>query len=236
MGDKPTRGLPTRRVEKRLIKMVGEAVSANCPNPERIGCPGPAAVEAVVGRRLEFPRFDDAVDHIATCAPCFAEYNRKRQRSRILRAGAVMLGCAGLLVLGLVWKHGPAKHPYPKEPVAKEASASAPALTATLDYRNWTTERSEQSRPRTTEPPHLTRGRFDLTIMLPIGTEDGSFTVQFRTNNNESVAEVTGTATWNGTAEALKIRADLRNVPAGSYTVAIQSPNSSVRLYPLVLE
>jgi len=234
MGDKPTRGLPARRVEKRLIKMVGEAVRGNCPNPERIGCPGPDAVDAVVGRRLEFPRFDDAVDHIATCAPCFAEYNRKRQRSRIRNAGAVILGCAGLLVLGLVWEHGPAKHPYPKEPVAKEASA--PALTATLDYRNWTTERSGQSRPRPTEPPHLTRGRFDLTIMLPIGTEDGSFTVQFRNNNNESVAEVTGTATWDGTAEALKIRADLRNVPAGIYTVAIQSRNSSVRLYPLVLE
>jgi len=76
MGETPPRGIPTRRVEKRLIKMLGEAVRANCPNPERIGCPGPDAVEAVVGRRLEFPRFDDAVDHIATCAPCFAEYNR----------------------------------------------------------------------------------------------------------------------------------------------------------------
>ena len=87
-----------------------------------------------------------------------------------------------------------------------------------------------------TEPPHLTRGRFDITIMLPIGTEDGSFTVQFLTNNNESVAEVTGTATWNGTAEVLKISADLRNVPAGNYIVAIQSRNSSVRRYPVVLE
>ena len=234
MGETPPRGIPTRRVEKRLIKMLGEAVRANCPNPERIGCPGPDAVEAVVGRRLEFPRFDDAVDHIATCAPCFAEYNRKRQRSRILKAGAVILGCAGLVLIGLAWEHRPANHTYPKEPVAKEASA--PAVTATLDYRNWTTERSEQSRPRPTEPPHLTRGQLDLTIKLPIGTEDGVFSVEFRTSTNESVAEATGTATWDGTAEALKIRTDLRDVPAGRYNVAIQSRNSSVRLYPLVLE
>jgi hypothetical protein len=72
--------------------------------------------------------------------------------------------------------------------------------------------------------------------MLPIGTEDGSFTVQFRTSTNESAAEATGVATWDGTAEVLKIRADLRHVSAGSYTVAIQSRNSSMRLYPLVLE
>jgi hypothetical protein len=82
----------------------------------------------------------------------------------------------------------------------------------------------------------LLRARLDLTIELPIGTEDGIFTVQFRTSTNESVAEATGTATWDETAEALKIRADLRGVPAGRYTVAIQSRNSSVRLYPVVLE
>ena len=234
MGNKPSCGFPSRRMEKQLIKMAGEALRANCRNAERIGCPGPAAVGAVVRRRLEYPSFDDIVDHIATCAPCFEEYNRQRRRQRLRNAGLLLLSCVGLLALGLLWRHGPAERPYPRESAAKQSPA--PALTATLDYRNWTTERSEQSRPRPTEPPHLTRGRFDLTIMLPIGTEDGSFTVQFRNNNNESVAEVTGTATWNGTAEALKIRADLRNVPAGSYTVAIQSRNSSVRLYPLVLE
>jgi len=234
MSDKLARDLPPSRVEKRLIKVAGEAIRRHCSNPERIGCPGSGAVGAVVGRRLEFPHFGDVVDHIATCAPCFEEYNRRRQRQRLRNAGLVLLSCVGLLGLGLLWRHGPAERPYSRESAAKRAPA--PVLTATLDYRNWTTERSEQSRPRTTEPPHLTRGRFDLTIMLPIGTEDGSFTVQFRNNNNESVAEVTGTAIWNGTAEALKIRADLRNVPAGSYTVAIQSRNSSVRRYPLVLE
>jgi hypothetical protein len=82
----------------------------------------------------------------------------------------------------------------------------------------------------------LTRARLDLTIKLPIGTEDGSFTVQFRTKIDQPVAEATGTATWDGTAEALKIKADLRGVPAGRYTVAIQSRNSSVRRYPVVLE
>jgi hypothetical protein len=70
---------------------------------------------------------------------------------------------------------------------------------------------------------------------LPIGTEDGTFEVQFR-NNNESVAEATGTATWDGTDEDLKIRVDLRDVPAGSYAVAIQSQDSSVRFYRVVLE
>ena len=39
-------------------------------------------------------------------------------------------------------------------------------------------------------------------------------------------------ATWNGTAEVLKIRTDLRNIPTGAYTVAIRSANSSLRHLP----
>ncbi len=234
MSDEPKRDLPARRVERRLIKMAGAALRGNCQNPERIGCPGPGAVEAVVRRRLKFPDLVDVVDHIATCAPCFEQYNRQRQRLRIRNAGTAMLGCVVLLVLGYLWLHGPAKGPNRNEPVAKQVSE--PVLAATLDYRDWTAERSGQSGPRPPEAPHLTRARLDLTIKLPIGTEDGVFSVEFRTSTNESVADATGTATWDGTAEALKIRADLRDVPAGRYTVAIQSRNSSVRLYPVVLE
>ena len=139
MGDKHTRGVPARRTEKRLVKMAGDAVRDDCPNPARIGCPSSDAVDAVVDRRLVFPDFDNVVDHIATCAPCFEEYNRRRLRRRLRNAGAVVVGCAALLILGLVWKYGPARQPRPKEAVTKQAPAAA--LTATLDYRNWTAER-----------------------------------------------------------------------------------------------
>ena len=234
MGDKHTRGLPAGRTEKRLVKMAGDAVAGDCPNPERIGCPSSDAVEAVVGRCLAFPDFDNVVDHIANCAPCFEEYNRRRLRRRLRNVGAVVVGCACLLILGLFWKYGPVKQPRPKEAVTKQAPAAV--LTATLDYRNWTPERSRQSQPRPAETPHLARTVLDLTINLPIGTEDAVYTVQFRSDNDKPVAEAVGSATWDGTAEVLKIRADLRNVPAGAYRIAIRSAGSSVRLYPVILE
>jgi len=98
MGDKHSPGLPARRAEKRLVKMASEALRG-LPKPERIGCPSSSALEAVVARRLAAPDFDNVVDHIATCAPCFGEYNRQRQRYRLRNAGAVVLGCAALLVL-----------------------------------------------------------------------------------------------------------------------------------------
>ena len=178
MGDKHERGLSARRAERRLVKMAGEAARRDFPNPERIDCPNSDAVNAVVVRRLSFPDFDNVVDHIATCAPCFEEYNRRRHRYRLRNAGAIVLACAGLLILGLFWKHGPVKQHGTQGAAAKEAPT--PVLTATLDYTNWTAQRSEQSRPGTVETPHLTRAQLDLSIKLPIGTEDGVYTVQFR--------------------------------------------------------
>jgi hypothetical protein len=145
-----------------------------------------------------------------------------------------VLACASLLFLGLFWSHGSLKQHRPNEPIVKEVPA--PPLAATLDYTNWTTERSEQSRPRPAETPHLTRASLDLTIKLPIGTEDGTYTVQFRSSTDEPVAEAVGTVAWNGTAEVLKIRTDLRNVPAGTYTVTIRAANSTSRHYAVVLE
>jgi hypothetical protein len=214
--------------------MAGDAVTGDCPNPERIGCPSSDAVDAVVGRRLAFPDFDNVVDHIATCAPCFEEYNRQRLRRRLRNVGALAVGCAGLLILGLFWKYGPAKQPRPNEAVAKQAPAAV--LTATLDYRNWTPERSGQSQLPLVQTPHLARAQLDLTIDLPIGTEDAVYTVQFQSDNDKPVAEAVGNATWDGTAEVLKTRTDLRNVPAGAYRIAIRSAGSSVRLYPVILE
>src|ERR1035441_993898 len=106
MDEKLERGLPGNRAEKRLVKMLGEATRRDCPNPERLDCPSPDAVNAVVMRDLSFPDFDDIVDHIATCAPCLEEYNRRRHRNRLRKASAVVLACASLLLLALFWNRG----------------------------------------------------------------------------------------------------------------------------------
>ena len=114
MSDKQERGLPARRAEKRLVKMIGEVARRDCLNPERVDCPSSDAVDAVVVRRLSFPDFDNVVDHIATCAPCLEEYNRRRYRYRLRNRGAVLLACAGLLLLVLYME------PWPVETTSPE--------------------------------------------------------------------------------------------------------------------
>ena len=73
----------TRGQERRLLEIASEAVKSDFPNPERLGCPGSAALEAIARHDVSFSEAEDVVDHIATCAPCFAEYTGYRRRSRL---------------------------------------------------------------------------------------------------------------------------------------------------------
>jgi hypothetical protein len=234
MPDKRPSSLPPRRVESRLVKAATDAVKNTCANPDRLDCPDIEAIQSVVVRTLSHPTFDDTVDHIAMCAPCFEEYNRRRQQLRVRCRRRWVVGFAALLLLGFLLIYHPAKQQAPVGPIAQKAPA--PFEVATLDFSGWTAERSLPSSPIKRDAPRVSRARLALTLLLPIGTEDGAYTVQVRAASGEIVAQANGVANWTGQAEKLDISLDLRNVPAGAYTLAIQSADASQRIYPVVLE
>ena len=224
----------TRREERKILELASEYVRSGFPNPERLGCPGSEALKSIAGRNLKFPEAEDIVDHIATCSPCFVEYKAIRRRSRRRLVGGTALCCVlGLLLSGLIWRFA-----TPARPGTETVAQRPPtALKAVLDFRNRTAERSDQKQSRN-EPfaPHLRRAHLDLSIELPVGTEDGLYSVQFRNQVGQSVVNATGTAAWDGAAETLAVAVDLRNLPPGDYVLAIRSGTSAWREYAVVLD
>ena len=115
--------------------------------------------------------------------------------------------------------------------------AFGPALSATLDLRNSTTERSGEARPMPeTEAPHLKRGLLKLTMKLPLGTQEGAYEIRFRTSQDQSAADSTGKAVWDGAAETLTTTIDLRKLAPGRCTLALRGSGSSWRTYRIFLE
>jgi hypothetical protein len=229
MGDNLGYHLPSRKEERRFVKEVAHALHADSPNPGRIDCPGSDAVRAVVKRRVTFPEFDDIVDHIATCAPCFADYSRRRNHY-VFRRATIWALCGSAVLLCLFLKFWTSR--------AEEWAHNGNVIQteAVLDYKTWTVNRSDESREGRTDVPSLPRSELEVTIKLPIGTEDGAYQVTFRPVSGKSLREASGNAIWDGRSESLRIRADLRGIPAGNYTVDIRSAKGSSRSYPVLLK
>ncbi len=236
MKSKQRCGEPTRREERRLIEAAAQAVRTDFPNVERLGCPESADLRAIAHRHLSMLDIEDVVDHIATCAPCFAEYTRHRQRHLLKRRGGLALVCvAAVLVIGAAWNFERMNRVPEKQPVVRQQLDRV--LTATLDFRDRNIERSGQAQPRPEPaPPHLRRARLKLTLLLPIGTEEGAYTVQFWTRAHQPVVNETGTLVWDGSAETLVTTIDLRKLEPGPYTLAIRAGTASWYTYAVVLD
>jgi hypothetical protein len=115
--------------------------------------------------------------------------------------------------------------------------SEATPLTAVLDFHNSTAERSDQTPlPRTQEAPHLPRSLLNLEIQLPLGTEDGSYAIQFRNNAGGITVQSTGTAKWDGARETLSAQIDLRTVEPGQYTLAVRKGAASWRQYSVFVD
>ena len=225
-----------RTNEADLLRVATESLPSDFPNPERLSCPEASTLQGVAGRRLSIPDVDDVVDHIATCSPCFNAYRlyRKEHRSRSYRRryAAVVIVLTAVITS---WYLGLRALP-PTRRSPQQISEVTP-LTAVLDFRNSTAERSNQTPlPRPEEVPRLQRSLLNLQVQLPLGTEDGSYALQIRNNAGGIVVQATGTAKWDGTTETLSARIDLRTVKPGQYKLAVRKGVASWRQYSVFVD
>jgi hypothetical protein len=236
MEKKMARSKFEQRDESDLVRAATDAIPVVFPNPERLSCPDATTLEAIAGRCLSFPDIDDLLDHIAMCSPCFTTYNVYREEYCSRRNRKRYMAVVALL--SVVFAAGYFGHKVfsPTQRPAEQISDATP-LTAVLDFHNRTSDRSVQTpRPALQETPHLRRSLMNVQILLPLGTEDGQYSVQFRNNAGGIAAQSAGTAKWDGTTETLSARIDLRTVEPGQYTLALRTGTSSWRQYPVFVD
>lgn len=226
----------------RLDDEIDEVLGAANPNPDRVGCPTRETLVALALR--EQPLSDPAYEHLVKCSPCYREF-RALQRSavsaRVIERSAVrkpwIAAAAAAVVVGVIgtmWYSG--RRPAPSQRSPDSVELSQPTLLRTsLDLRNFAVLRSD--RPQEQPPPvTLPAGRIDLTMLLPVGSEPGSYDVQLLDSELRSRAEAMGTAEVINFVTTVHALLDLRPLAAGPYQLALRRQGDDWKLFPAIVQ
>ncbi len=231
---KPTH-LLSKREEDALIK-AGQRLLLNggYPNPDRVGCPGDKVLKAMAFREMPLKDALDYVDHMGCCSPCFVEYTAFRQkaarRKKLELALAVAAMVALIVVGGWVWQ----THRFPGIG-GKPTVASVIPFTLNLENRG--VFRGPQPPFVPKGPVYLPRGRLDLTVLLPVGSEAGNYGVLIGTESGRVLLEAKGPAVIRKDGvTVLKVKLDTSSLNAGAYVLGIGEIGWEPYNYPLQMK
>ncbi len=214
---------------------VDEVLGRANPNPERVGCPSDDALGSLA--RKQRPIGDPAYEHLAKCSPCYREFRRLQQAQQRRRLSQRVLAAAAVVTIVLAgasyFLRSPQVPPAKKD-IATQTD-SPREVRAELDLRRYTVSRSDEKSP---ERPRLrlTRGRLQATIFLPVGSEPGRYEIQVLDEALQSRLAAVGTAEFRDKVTTLQTVLDLRDLPSGSYHLALRHEGEDWRLFPASIE
>lgn len=223
------------REENRLVK-AGQRVllEGGYPNPDRVGCPGVKVLKALTQRKAHLRQSEQAVLHIGGCSPCFIEYTALQKQATRRKTLELVLASAALLILAAigawVWRaqffHG----------IGGNVATNVPYQKITVDLRSRLILRGEEGSSTNSGPIELPRGRLNLTLLLPKGSEPGNYEVQVSTEMESPLVTAAGTAASQNGVLVLKSKLDISKLNKGTYLLAVRHGQSQPREYPLVVK
>ncbi len=229
----------SRRQERKLLKAGRRVFATEFPNPDRIGCPSADTLRAMAVLRSLPGGTPYPIEHLTVCSPCFCEYSshlkqaRQRRRARLALIAAtviVTLGAAIWLVVG--GSGGPSLRRG--QEIAQQPAPQFQPIT--FDLRSLSTSRGED-RPETRPAALLApRGRLSITLLLPVGSEEGEYEVRLLDGEGRQVFSRRDHASILDYVTTLRMDADLREVVPGQYTLWVGRPGFSSQTYAVAVE
>jgi hypothetical protein len=222
----------TSRDEVRLIEAGRRYYSTAFPNPERVGCPDKATLEACLRRQIARATSQQIDEHMMQCSPCFNDYVRlreardrsARQRKLAAIAALIVLAVASWIALRLLKSRSQA--PAPSTVQNKNVTYQANLL----DLRKKSALRGAE--PNGNEADAVLPAKpLDLSIYLPTGSEPGDYDVQITQGPGEPLLKAQGQASLRNHIAVLEIKLDLDRLRPGPYLFWIRQGESSWSYY-----
>jgi hypothetical protein len=232
------------QLEAKLLAAAARILRNDFPNAERTGCPVREALRSVACKSAGDSESRNVVDHLTCCSPCFAEYEYLVHRAKVWKSAKLLALCATLMItVGLatwfyVFRADHQRAPQPTV-VQKEPSPQQPTPNnfemAVLDLRNRSPIRGDRQPSNSDELTSLPTRRLELSVYLPIGSEEGEYEMQILRNADPPLVTQKGTASLRDQNVVVHIRTDLTGISPGRYLLRLRRANFGWRYYPVSL-
>ena len=208
-----------------LLRFADSHLRQAFPNPERTGCPADEELQKLAERPTQA---DSAVtEHISCCSPCYGRYmellEQQRasvqagflarlarywdtKRARIVWTTAATVALLCMVVVLVISRSGP-----------KPTTYSA----FTIDLSSASAVRGTDREPAKSEI-QVPQESLDLSIQLPVGSEEGSYQVSLRSGPSVLWSQVTQAHLTDHVVK-LKMQLDLRPFSVGKYEMTVES-------------
>jgi hypothetical protein len=209
------------------------------PNPTREGCPSKETLEEL-SRRAR-PIGDPGYLHLTRCSPCFREFRTmqqlRRQQRRARRNRALAVAALIVIVVAGSWMLLPGGKRAGSNTTTGTPIGQSPGTDqqAQLDLRPFAVTRGEPSRPAP-EPLVLPRARVNMTLLLPVGAEEGTYELRLLDRDLAPRATTEGSAAIVNYVTTLRATLDLHALDPGMYQLAIRGAGSDWQLFPTQLK
>ncbi len=214
---------------------IEEILLTGFPNPDRVGCPPSAVIEALGQKKIG--RDDPAWEHIWNCSPCFKDFKvirdarlaeiegryRAQRRRRNLVLAASVLVCA-IIIAALFYRN--------------IWVPRGGAAVVAIDLTNAGTVRGDaedNARVLAELPTRLD----EIHLKLPVFSQRGRYVVAILQSKSQNAAVALGSATTTGTDvnPSLVLTFDLSGTKPGRYFLATrleeQGQQDAVYYYPV---
>ena len=246
--------------DKDLLDFAHSYLSEAFPNPHRQGCPPDAALQSLALSPTESE--PTVTEHLAACSPCFRRYAEllaqlKSQRAaeeklswaRVAtwsRSHPVLIGaalvCALSIAIAASLLLNRIRVPNPPLDTHRAPNPVQP-VNPTVAYAPFSLDLSTLSPVRGSEPSttgshqrlRVPSSPLYLTLTLPLASEERSYNVRLTAS---------GHTLWSKSAQAhlqegktlIRVEADFRQVPAGSYNLEVESSTGIRLVQPVSVE
>jgi hypothetical protein len=211
--------------EKRILDLLNRGLSREFPNPQRIGCPGPAILRSIAHHKLPLAEADPWLEHFSSCSPCFQEFTDiRKQAAGKRRQTQIWLAAAAMVLLAVAsWMW------------VRSRPTGQTAAVVVLDLRGRSTARGENPSETSQPPLEVPRSAKSLNLELPIGSNEGAYDVALLNPSGAELFRVSATAGLEDHIVVLRANVDFGGVSPGSYFLGVRQPGLEWTRFPIRL-